>query len=216
MKAEYIDHMGSDLMVANCARVSFAKWKMDFDDSDDKLIKYLAIHDHISPFFHPQIQIRITAPIFVANQAKRHQIGFAINEVSRRYVDDEPQCWAPSSWRKRPYKSIKQGSGDEITDIKTRTDCDEAYQQAVDVALDVYEYLLSKNVSPEMARAVLPQSMYTQWIWTGSLFAYARLCRQRLDAHAQKEIQGLAQHISAIIAPLYPVSWAALMRVGDE
>jgi len=216
MKAEYIMHMGDDLTVANCARVSFGKCRDEFDGSnqkgsDDRLIRYLAHHNHISPFFHPQIMLRVTAPIFVANQLKRHQVGFAINEVSRRYVDDDPAIWYPVLWRNRPDVNIKQGSAEEITDAELAFGLDECYQHSINVSLDAYEEIIEKGVAPEMARSVLPQSMETQWIWTGSLYAYARLCRERLAEGAQQETRDIAQAMTNIIAPLFPVSWKALM-----
>jgi len=215
MKAEYIKHMGDDLMVVNAARVSFDKqssWdyipadpeigkqpliqRKVLKEKDVKLIKYLARNNHWTPFAHPQVTMRITVPIFVANQLKRHQVGFTLNEVSRRYVDSKPEFYTPEKWYGRPENSIKQGSSSEYTLNK---DLDFAiywqdkfikftYQDFLDLAIEVYTSLLQvNNIAPEMARMILPQSMYTSWYWTGSLAAWARLCVQRLDSHAQKE-----------------------------
>lgn len=230
MRAEYIDHMGDDLMVVNAARVSFSKeseWgpdtdglsfneidQLDFDkqvlkEQDQKLISYLATHGHWTPFSHPQITLRETVPIFVARQRFKHMVGFTYNEVSRRYVDDEPECFLPASndIRERPEGSVKQGSGGEhphALDIRTQM---EIHNHE---CVRFYNNLLNQGVAPEQARMVLPQSMYTSYYVTGSLAAFARAYVQRIDEHAQKEIQDLAKQWDEIIRPLYPVSWEAL------
>jgi thymidylate synthase (FAD) len=217
MKVEYINHMGDDLTVVNAARVSFDKESPKLNDKDKKLIKYLAKHNHWTPFAHAQIQLRITVPIFIANQLKRHQIGFALNEVSRRYVDDEPQFFTPEGgWRKRPDASIKQGSSDEVFLGAEHQGIQGIYIDALYHCIDVYQKMLTNNVAPELARMVLPQSMYTSWYWTGSLAAWARLYSQRIDGHAQKESQQIAQMVGDIIGPLYPVSWDALTDRGEN
>ena len=211
MKAEYLNHMGDDLMVVNAARVSFGKWKTEFTEADARLIRYLAKHDHWTPFSHPQIQLRITAPIFVARQWFRSTVGVARNEVSRRYVSDAPVMFEPDEWRKAPEGSIKQGSGGELD----KADADfakEICQDVHDFAYAGYTNLLAVGVAPEQARMILPQSMETQWIETGSLAYFARICKQRTDSHAQAEIQELAMEVSDIIQPLFPVSWLALME----
>lgn len=215
MKVDYIDHMGSDLRVVNAARVSFDKQHSEFDtDKDTKLINYLATHDHWTPFAHCMATFRITAPIFVSNQLKRHQIGFALNEVSRRYVDDTP-TFERLAWRARPDASIKQGSGGELpAEVQEEIDKEIERNNANDV--EWYNWLLGKGVAPEQARAVLPQSMHTSWIWTGSLMAWARLCKQRLDSHAQGETRQVAEAIAVQMAELFPVSWAALVPVSTS
>ena len=213
---DYIDHMGSDLMVVNAARVSFAKessW--DYTDSafpsnslpekDQKLIAYLAKHKHWTPFAHPQISLRIKAPIFVRTQLFKHKVGFTENEISRRYVDYEPDVYTPF-WRSAPTDGAKQGSSGFMDHVKPLT---ELYENHVDDAIDVYKELLSQGVAPEQARAVLPQGAYTEWYWTGSLSAYARVYKQRIDSHAQWEVQKYADAIGKIIEPLFPVSWKA-------
>lgn len=212
MEVDYISHMGSDITVVNAARVSFDKFTDHIEEKDERLIKYLARNKHISPFFHPQIQLRINVPIFVANQLKRHQIGFALNEVSRRYVDDDPVFYVPDYWRERPDKSIKQGSGGEITMGELRQGMENIYHHQLESSLYTYKLMLDNNIAPEMARMVLPQSMFTSWIWTGSLYAYARLCIQRLDSHAQKETRDVAEKISDIIDAKFPISWRALLE----
>jgi thymidylate synthase (FAD) len=208
MKAEYICHMGDDLLVANAARVSFSQWSDTFNvEADTRLIDQLAKNQHISPFFHPQITLRITAPLFVARQAMRHQVGFAVNEVSRRHVEFEPDFYRPE-WRKR---SDKRSMSDEEFMPAFQDRMNEEYAMVVARAIEAYSSLLAKGVAPEQARMILPQSMYTQWIWTGSLFAWARFYTQRSDPHAQKEIRLLAEEITRIIEPLFPVSWNALI-----
>lgn len=211
MKAEYLDHLGSDLSICNAARVSFDKHHAAFDSkSDTRLIAYLAREGHWTPFAHPQITLRMTTPIFVARQLAKHQIGLVWSETSRRYVDSEPEFYTPDEWRARPENGIKQGSGVAMGD-KNQIHADRVYRHIVQSAKNAYADLLTLGVCPEQARAVLPLSTYTSWIWTGSLAAYARICKLRLDSHAQAETQEIAQHIAAIIQPLFPVSWPALM-----
>ena len=218
INAEYVSHMGSDLTVVNSARVSFNKesdW--DYQDgkptnsvlkgTDAKLIKYLATHAHTTPFTHPQITIRETVPIFVARQRFKHVVGFSYNEVSRRYVDDTPEFYTPDTWRTRPEGSVKQGSGTDHPDTQMFSSI---YGEFLKNALATYENMIACGVAPEQARMVLPQSMLTSYYVTGSLAAFARAYKQRIDAHAQQEIQVLAVQWNTIISSLYPVSWAAL------
>jgi thymidylate synthase (FAD) len=227
----------SDLTVVNCARVSFGKeseWEKVVDsqwnaqdvngdewlhtthkhvlsDRDQKLIHYLARNNHWSPFAHPQIRLQVKAPIFVRTQLFKHKTGAVENEVSRRYVDDPPEFYEPEVWRGRPEGGIKQGSSECRTfGIE---DCDRI---PVAQCEDLYNGLIQEGVAPEQARMVLPQSTYTEWIWTGSLAFFARVFRQRSDPHAQWETQQYAAAISEIIAPLFPVSWEALTGVGNE
>jgi len=214
MRVEYCKHMGDDLMVTNTARVSHDKWKDAFDHTDERLIGFLAEHEHESPFFHPQVQLRITAPVFVARQWWRHQIGVARNEMSRRYVDKPPEFYRIEMWRKRPDKSIKQGSGGPFDphqqfSIKRKID-DLTHQCKM-----LYENLIDRGVAPEQARSILPQSMLTTWIETGSLAYYARACRLRRAHDAQKEIQELARMVEAVVQPLFPVAWEELVGELD-
>jgi thymidylate synthase (FAD) len=202
----YIDHMGSDLMVVNAARVSFAKEVSFFTDKDEKLISYLAKHKHWTPFAHPQICLHIKAPISIRTQLFKHKVGFVENEVSRRYVKDEPEYYVPT-WRSAPTDGAKQGSSDFMIGTTMQ---DETYRNACDDALDTYRELLSAGVAPEQARFALPQGTYTEWWWTGSLSAYARVCKLRSDSHAQWEVREYAKAISDIVEPFFPYSWKAL------
>jgi thymidylate synthase (FAD) len=221
MKAEYISHMGDDLTVVNAARVSFDKESTDVGSSGDaKLINYLAKHGHWTPFSHPQITMRYTVPIFVARQEFKHIVGFTRNEVSRRYVDDTPEFYVPTTWRSRPEGSVKQGSGGEFTGYVWTEEnegldagMDTAYNYALDACMDTYKKAIKVGIAPEQARMVLPQSMYTSYYVTGSLAAFARFVKQRTDPHAQVEIQELAKMVDKVIKPLYPISWEALL--GD-
>jgi thymidylate synthase (FAD) len=190
-QVELLHVMGDDLMVVNAARVSFAKESTEFKEQDTKLVNYLAKHNHISPFFHPQIQFRIKMPIFVAREWYRHQIGFSRNEVSRRYVSDMPECWTPelTDFREKDAK-IKQGSKD--TPIKLADVAQNLYATSTRISLEAYDELLKLGVAPEVARTVLPQSMYTEFIETGSLAAYSRLFKLRTSPDAQREIQKYA------------------------
>lgn len=219
IRADYISHMGSDLTVVDSARVSFNKQsEWDFNEAatgnvlkpaDVKLVTYLAKHNHITPFTHPQITLRETIPIFVARQRFKHVVGFTYNEVSRRYVDDAPEFYEPEVWRSRPAGSVKQGSGDNHPDTEGYS---KSYKILLEHAKTLYKYMIEEGVAPEQARMVLPQSMITSYYVTGSLAAFARAYKQRIDSHAQKEIQVLAEQWDAVIAPLYPVAWVALTQ----
>ena len=206
---ELIDTFGDDLTVVNAARVSFDKTSFELTDGDKKLINYLAKHDHISPFFHPQARFRIKMPIFVCREWFRHTVGLARNEVSRRYVDTAPECWIPDALniRERDPK-VKQGSKANAVQ-----DAEEVYllmKDQVDSSLHTYYTLLERGVAPEVARSVLPQSMYSEFIETGSLAAYARICQLRLDPSAQKEIRDYASAVQSMLHDQFPVSWKAL------
>lgn len=239
MKAELIDSMGSDLTVVNAARVSFDKesywaYNPDYDpmeeetasnpshklsDSDKRLIKYLATHNHWTPFSHVMITMRETVPIFVARQRFKHMVGFTYNEVSRRYVDDEPEFYVPDVWRKRA-ENKKQGSSDEEVlgikyegkHLKGNIHPKDAYTGFIEAASIYYNNLIANGVAPEQARMVLPQSMYTSYYVTGSLAAWARAYKLRIDEHSQKEIQDLAKQWDEIIKniPEFKHSWEAL------
>jgi len=228
---ELMDHMGSDLTVCNAARVSFNKeseWGLDFDaiarlkscpynkddvrllkEKDEKLIRYLAKHNHWTPFAHPQITLRVKAPVSIRTQFFKHKQGFVENEISRRYVSYEPEFYSPT-WRGKPTDGAKQGSEDFVTE-ETRTNLyDAIYRESCETALHVYNTLIEKGIAPEQARFVLPQGMYTEWYWTGSLAAYARFYKQRKDDHAQWEIREYANAVGKIIEPYFPVSWKHL------
>ena len=208
---ECLETFGNDLTVVNAARVSFDKESLEFTEADKKLVTYLAKHDHVSPFFHPQIRFRIKMPIFVAREWYRHTIGLARNEVSRRYVDTPPECWVPfpNEIRERDPR-LKQGSKSTPVDDSERVHS--ILSNQTNAALKTYHDLLDNHVAPELARTILPQSMYTEFIETGSLAAYARLCRLRLNPAAQKEIRDYAEAISICLAAKFPVSWEALQK----
>lgn len=209
--AEYINHMGDDITVVNSARVSFNKESEYLEGSlpsgDVRLIQYLAKHQHFTPFTHPQITLRETLPIFVARQRFKHVVGFTYNEVSRRYVDDTPEFYSPTTWRERPEGSVKQGSAGTHPETAMFSSI---YGEYIKHAIATYENMISCGIAPEQARMVLPQSMLTSYYVTGSLAAYARAYKQRIDSHAQAETQELVKQWGSILSPLYPVSWAAL------
>lgn len=211
IKVDYITHSGDDLLVVNAARVSFDKTKDEFDSTDEKLIKFLSRSGHFSPFTHPQITIRVTAPIFVARQAFRHTVGLTINEVSRRYVTFEPTMFHPDYWRER-HPNKKQGSiqGKEHPQNKF---IEQRVNLLYNAAVGLYNELLALNVAPEQARMVLPQAMLSSWIWTGSLAAFARIYNLRIKEDAQVEIQNMVKEIEKVIRPLFPISWGALTGV---
>lgn len=206
---EVLEVFGSDLTVVNAARVSFHKEVHEMSDRDGGLIRYLAKHDHVSPFFHPQVRLRIKMPIFVAREWYRHQIGLARNEVSRRYVDSVPELWIPSEAGLRARDpNAKQGSKEEA--VADATAVRSLMEDHANQTIALYEDLLKKGVAPEIARSVLTQGMYTEFIETGSLAAYARLWGLRTDPTAQREIQAYARGLGELIGPHFPVSWQAL------
>jgi len=246
MKVELVDYMGSDLSVVNSARVSFNKKskakssevkKISFYSSgetlveiptlkerDEKLIRYLARHQHWTPFAHTCVTFHIKAPMFVARQLQKHQIGLVWNEVSRRYIKEDPEFYIPEEWRYQA-ENVKQGSSDES--IKTN-DLDDIikkeYNNENDLLDDLvltpseiaedskstYKSLLDVGICPEQARMVLPQNTYTEWYWTGSLFAFARVCKLRCAKDTQKETRDVANEILSLCSEIYPVSWKYL------
>mgnify|MGYP003676323714 CR=1 FL=1 len=222
IKATYIDHMGDDLSVVNAARVSFGKkseWEWEecgvkafgnesyqhLSEQDTKLIKYLASHGHISPFGHAFASFHVKSPIFVARQLVKHKF-LRWNEISRRYVDDVPEFYAPDVWRGRSADK-KQGSAGEVKlgTLDAAIVADSPYE-----ALSAYKALLKSGVAPEQARMVLPQSTMTEWIWSGSLDAFADMARLRCATDTQAETQKVAWDISLKMEDLFPVSWKAL------
>ena len=206
---ELLEVFGNDLTVVNAARVSFAKESTEFTNKDAGLINYLAKHHHESPFFHPQIRLRLKMPLFVAREWFRHTVGFSRNEVSRRYVDSDPELWTPLSegLRTRDPK-LKQGSKEEpVPDADAIV---EEIRAANNESLRFYKSLLERQVAPEIARAFLPQGMITEFIETASLAAYARLWKLRTDPGAQREIQAYAHALESLLLPHFPVSWKAL------
>lgn len=217
MKLEYLMHCGSDDTIANTARVSMEEegnWnelpKNYSEGQRDRLINYLATHKHTSPFRHTSISIRCSVPIFLARQLGKHQVGMSWNEVSRRYVDTSPKFHFPEEWRSRPDASIKQGSGGVHEENEVIRQWYFEYIGAIEAN---YEKLLEMGVAPEMARMILPQSMMTEFVWTGSLMAFAHVYNLRIDGHAQLEAQEFAKRLDEIIRPLFPVAWEKL--TGD-
>ena len=210
MEVKLVDHMGSDLSIVNAARVSFAKEHKEFDEGKDgKLIRYLAKHDHWRPFGHGSLQFHIKAPIFVARQLVKHQVGLVWNEVSRRYVDDEPEFYIPDAWRGTA-ENKKQGSSDDEIDINPYGFMVDEYQTVLRSAKWTYEELLRMGVCPEQARMVLPQSLMTEWYWSGTLYAFARVCNLRCKPDAQMDTQDVGWGIDRHARKLFPTSWDAL------
>jgi thymidylate synthase (FAD) len=208
MKVDLIDSMGTDLTVVNAARVSFDKTSSTLDEKDIKLIKYLAKHNHWSPFSHCFVQFRVKAPIFIARQLAKHQVGLSWNEVSRRYVDSPPEFYEPETWRGKP-ENVKQGSDGEA---KSQYFPNLYLGDVTELALNNYDKMIVQGVAPEMARMVLPQNMYTEWYWSGSLYAFSRVCQLRLDKTSQAEVQEVAVKLSAHCWSLFPHSWDALLK----
>lgn len=208
---QYVDHMGNDEAVCDAARVSMNKTADLFTvNQNERLINYLAKHNHWSPFSHCQIKFRVKAPIFIARQLMKHQVGFAWNEVSRRYVSDEPEFWYPDYYRIAA-DNVKQGSGSDPIHGSDVFKTDTFY--VLQKATEHYNDLIQAGACPEQARSVLPQSMMTEWIWTGSLYAWARMFKLRSDSHAQREVQHYAWRVSDEIKRFFPLSWNALTDV---
>ena len=209
MDVELVDHMGSDLTVVNAARVSFGKRKKEFTEGDKKLIAFLAKHGHWSPFGHCSIQFHIKAPVFVARQLVKHQIGLTWNEISRRYVDYEPEFYEVDKWRGQPIDK-KQGSNGEV---EKQGSCAYSKQMVENTAKIAYQNLLNSGVAPEQARMILPQSMMTEWYWSGTLYAFARICNLRCALDAQYETRIVANLINKECKELFPISWKELRNI---
>jgi thymidylate synthase (FAD) len=235
MKVDYIQHCGSDLTVVNAARVSFDKaseWETVpqqqgerfwfLSDKDKKLVQYLARNGHTSPFNHSFLTVRVKAPIFVARQLVKHKF-MPWNEISRRYVDSEPEFYEPDVWRFKA-DNVKQGSRSSgLTQQEVNTEFNSREEQwgymntpheLHNDAIVTYKHMLSMGVCPEQARMVLPQSMYTEWFWSGTLGAFCDMLNLRLKEDTQKETREVVTMISEIVKTHWPVSYGAL--VGDK
>lgn len=226
IQVQMTDVMGTDMSVVNAARVSFDKrseWDYGFaldadgckdysaptrklNDADCKLIRYLAEHNHWSPFSHAFASFRIKAPIFVARQLVKHTVGLAWNEVSRRYVSSEPEFYLPDYWRKSA-SNVKQGSSAEVAGHFNIV-----AEKAIDRCLKTYQLMLDEGVCAEQARMILPQNTMTEWVWSGSLYAFARVCNLRLDSHTQVETREVAQGIHKAMQSKFPESWKVLVK----
>ena len=211
---ELLDHTGSDMTVTNSARVSFA----DFgnwnecpegysEERAEKLIGYLAKHKHLTPFRHVYVTIRCKEPIFTVRQLGKHQVGLSWNEVSRRYVKGDIEFYIPDEWRAAPEGSIKQGSAGVHPDSKTWR---HVYGGFIKDAEAMYKSMIMEGIAPEQARMVLPQSMMTSWVWSGSLLAFAHVYNERSTSGAQQEVRQFAKELDEIIEPLFPIAWNAL------
>lgn len=211
--ATLVDHMGSDLTTVNAARASYGAESHEMTLRDEKLIEFLAKHKHNTPFAHACVTLRCTAPIFIARQLGKHQVGFRWNEVSRRYKDGEAievECFVPDVVFGRPEKLMTQTAQplpqDFADDIHYRM---ESHNKA---CIAEYETLIGLGIAPEQARMVLPQSMMTTWIWTGSLLGWANMYKQRSTEHAQYEARLFAKEVNKIMSELFPVCWEALIK----
>ncbi len=210
----YVDHMGCDESVCDAARVSMNKTADLFTvTQNERLINYLARHNHWSPFSHCVLKVRVTAPIFIARQLAKHQVGFSWNEVSRRYVSSDPEFWMPDEFRDKA-DNVKQGSSSTVNEYS------QTYKTKLDnlckYAAEIYGDMLKDNICPEQARAILPQAMMTEWIWTGSLYAWSRMYNLRADSHSQVEVRSYATAIGSICDKYFPLSWRALTNYGVQ
>jgi len=217
IEVNYIDHMGSDLSVVNAARVSFGKkseWMprihygedLVLKPKDAKLIRYLAKHQHKSPFNHTFVTFHVKAPVFVARQLVKHEY-MPWNEISRRYVDDPPDFFKPDYWRGRA-ENVKQGSSGEV---KSNANVAE-YNK---ICINYYQRMIAAGIAPEQVRMVLPQSMMTEWYWSGTLYAFAKMCGLRLKEDTQAETRRVAEQIDVVMQKIYPVSWEALKEYAQ-
>lgn len=210
MKVEYVDHMGNDDSIVNAARVSFAKTAENYTaEQNQKLIKYLAEHNHWTPFAHTAITLRMSAPVPIRTQCFKHKAGLIENEESRRYISTTPELFIPT-FRSKPEGNVKQGSGDKHPN---HYEWCSRYRNECYHAIELYEAMIADGVAPEQARFVLPQGVEVNWVWTGNLYAFANFYKKRSDSYAQQEIQQLAEEVSKVIAPLFPISWQALTGV---
>jgi len=210
IKATLMDYMGSDITVVNAARVSFGKKSNNTytTDKDDKLIRYLAEHKHMSPFGHCFASFHVKAPVFVARQLVKHKF-LRWNEISRRYVDDEPEFYTPDVWRGR---SADKKQGSEGTWQPNYHQLDGVMGQLK----DLYDQMIYDGCAPEQARMVLPASTMTEWYWSGSLDAFADMCNLRCASDTQAETRFVATQISDKMRRLFPVSWEALVEKNYE
>lgn len=217
--ATYIDHMGNDLSVVNAARVSFGKKSELLEDKhgfwyaqskDIKLIKYLAKHKHYSPFGHAFASFHVKAPVFVARQLVKHKF-LRWNEISRRYVDDDPEFYVPKVWRGKSADKKQGSDGVSLWNHGEGTGYRDEEYEVMRTVQDLYLHMIEVGVAPEMARMVLPQSTMTEWYWSGSLDAFADMCKLRCKSDTQYETRIVADKINVIMADLFPHSWAALL-----
>jgi thymidylate synthase (FAD) len=217
IKVKLIDWMGGDVSVVNAARVSFGKQKLSngLDKGDTKLINYLAKHRHMSPFGHVFASFHVKAPIFVARQLVKHKF-LRWNEISRRYVDDEPEFYVPDEWRGRAEDKKQGSSGLSDWNHGVGTGYRDQEQEFYDNVLNIYFNMLEAGVAPEQARMVLPQSTMTEWFWSGSLDAFSDMCDLRLKDDTQEETRVVAQQIDEYMEQLFPVSWVALRKDTDD
>lgn len=213
ISAVLVDHMGTDLTTVNAARVSYGAESHEMSDRDHGLVNFLAEHEHITPFRHAHVTLRCKAPICIARQLGKHQVGFSWNEISRRYKDGAAikiECFVPDTVFQRPNKLMKD------TAQPMRPTQQEAMQDLIqhanNSAVKMYNTLIDSGVAPEQARMVLPQSMVTEWIWTGSLYGWANLYKQRSSDKAQYEVRLFAEKVNTIMSELFPVTWAALTK----
>jgi thymidylate synthase (FAD) len=220
--ATYIDHMGTDLSVANAARVSFGKKSEMLEDEhgfwyvqskDIKLIKFLAKHKHYSPFGHAFASFHVKAPIFVARQLVKHKF-LRWNEISRRYVDDDPEFYVPKVWRGKSADKKQGSDGVSLWNHGEGTGYRDEEYEVMRTVQDLYLHMIEVGVAPEMARMVLPQSTMTEWYWSGSLDAFADMCKLRCKSDTQYETRIVADKINVIMADLFPHSWEALLDEG--
>ena len=209
IEVNLIDSAGGDISVVNSARVSFNKEVSSMTGRDEKLIKYLAEHQHMTPFRHNFIQLRCKVPLFLARQLMKHQAGLTWNEESRRYIDYLPEFYKPEEWRKRPDKSIKQGSSEGVSEGVNAV-VDASYAATLGMCINQYKASLERGVAPEMARMILPQSMMVNFIWTGNLLAFSHVYNLRSGDGAQVEAREFAELLSNAIKPAFPISWEAL------
>ena len=214
IKVQLVNVAGGDLSIVNSARVSFAKEVAMVSQSDERLIRYLAKHQHMTPFRHNFIQLRCSVPLFLARQLMKHQAGLTWNEVSRRYVDDLPEFYSigPRGWRARPEDGIKQGSGDlhansEYYNIE--------YKKLETAAKNLYVKMINGGVAPELARTILPQSMLVEFIWSGNLLAFSHVYNLRAGEGAQVEAKLFAEKLDEQIKPEFPIGWESLTNTGN-
>lgn len=209
--ATLVDHMGDDLTTVNAARVSYGAESHEMSLRDEKLIEFLAKHKHITPFRHAQVTLRCKAPIFIARQLGKHQTGFSWNEVSRRYKDGEAievECFVPDVVFGRPEKLMTQTAQPLPQDFASQVS--EHISNVNAMAVREYAALIEMGIAPEQARMVLPQSMMTEWVWTGSLYGWASMYNQRSSEHAQYEVRLFAEEVNKIMSELFPICWKAL------
>ena len=224
ISVKVVDSMGTDFRIFEAAKATLGggtESNFQVGETDPtRLINFLASERHVTPFRHPQITLECEAPIAIARQLGKHQVGFSWNERSMRYRDSVIDVFTPDMFRGRPAHlhdgSTEEDVGKRETALrsswKEKWTIEELYKEAIEESVSTYERLLEAGLAPEQARFVLPQGMITRWFWTGSLYGFYEVYRQRSSEHAQYEVRDFADQLDKVMSELFPIAWEALKK----